>query len=83
MSGRTLPSRSTRHYHRYISLRAVGAATSSAGGAMGSPTLVQRLIRDVLALPKFGLSKVEQAALKPVIDTCLPLVRRFQCAPDI
>lgn len=66
-----------------LSLSEVGAATSSAGGALGSPTLAQRLIRDALALPKFGLSKLEQAALKPLIDTCLPLVRSIQCAQDI
>ena len=66
-----------------LSLSEVGAATASAGGSLGSLTLAQRLIRDALAFPKFGLSTLEQAALQPVIDTCLPLVRSIPCARDI
>ena len=65
-----------------LSLSEVGAATSAAVGPIGSPTLAKQLVSDALALPQFGFSKVEQAALQPVIDMCLPLVRSIQCAQD-
>jgi len=56
-----------------LSLSEVGAAASSAGGPGGSPTLAKQVISYALALPRFGFSKLQQAALKPVINTCLPL----------
>ena len=63
-----------------LSLSEVGAATSAAVGPGGSPTLAKQVVSSALALPRFGFSKLQQAALKPVINTCLPLVRSIQCA---
>ena len=57
------------------SISDITAASSSAVGATGSPTLLKQIISDAVKLPLFGLSKKQQAAVKPILDMCLPLVR--------
>ena len=68
-----------------LSLCEVGAATSSAVGPGGSPTLAKQVISDAVALPQFGFNELEQAVLTTVINECLPLVRIhcIQCARKI
>jgi len=56
-----------------VSISDVAAASSSAVGVTGSPTLLKQIISDAVKLPRFGLSKKQQAAIKAIVNTCLPL----------